>query len=72
MAAPGRRCAAADRPGKGPRCTMGRQQVSTGWVWHERYMWHDTGSGAGARSAGGYIEPGLHIDYAPAGHVQSE
>jgi acetoin utilization deacetylase AcuC-like enzyme len=36
--------------------------MATGWVWHERFMWHDTGSGAGARSAGGYIEPGQHIE----------
>jgi acetoin utilization deacetylase AcuC-like enzyme len=36
--------------------------MATGWVWHEQYMWHDTGSGAGARSAGGYIEPAQHLE----------
>jgi acetoin utilization deacetylase AcuC-like enzyme len=34
--------------------------VSTGLVWHERYMWHDTGSGAGPNAAAGLIEPGQH------------
>jgi acetoin utilization deacetylase AcuC-like enzyme len=34
--------------------------VATGFVWHERYMWHDPGSGAGPRPAGGLIEPGEH------------
>jgi len=37
--------------------------TTTGWVWHERFMWHDTGSGAGARSAGGWIEPATHIEH---------
>lgn len=32
----------------------------TGLVWHELYMWHDTGSGAGPNSAGGYVQPGAH------------
>jgi acetoin utilization deacetylase AcuC-like enzyme len=43
--------------------TILRQIMATGWVWHERYMWHDTGSGAGARSAGGWIEPATHIEH---------
>jgi acetoin utilization deacetylase AcuC-like enzyme len=30
----------------------------TGFIWHERYAWHDTGSGAGPFRAGGWIEPG--------------
>ncbi len=30
----------------------------TGLVWHERYMWHDTGTGSGPLPAGGWIEPG--------------
>jgi acetoin utilization deacetylase AcuC-like enzyme len=34
--------------------------MSTGFVWHELYMWHDTGSGAGPNSATGLIEPGGH------------
>jgi len=32
----------------------------TAFVWHELYMWHDTGSGAGPDSAHGLIEPGEH------------
>lgn len=31
--------------------------MSTGLVWHERYMWHDTGSYAGVVPAGGLIQP---------------
>lgn len=34
--------------------------TSTGFVWHELYMWHHTGSGAGPNSADGMIEPGQH------------
>jgi acetoin utilization deacetylase AcuC-like enzyme len=34
--------------------------VATGFAWHELYMWHDPGSGAGPRPAGGAIEPGEH------------
>jgi acetoin utilization deacetylase AcuC-like enzyme len=36
--------------------------TKTGLVWHERYMWHDTGSGAGPLSAGGLVEPGEHVE----------
>jgi acetoin utilization deacetylase AcuC-like enzyme len=36
--------------------------MATGWIWHELFMWHDTGAGAGARPAGGYIQPGQHIE----------
>jgi acetoin utilization deacetylase AcuC-like enzyme len=32
--------------------------MTTGFVWHERYAWHDLGSGAGPLRAGGWIEPG--------------
>jgi acetoin utilization deacetylase AcuC-like enzyme len=32
----------------------------TGFAWHELYMWHDTGSGAGPNSASGFLEPGPH------------
>jgi len=32
----------------------------TGFVWHELYMWHDTGSGAGPNAASGVIEPDEH------------
>jgi acetoin utilization deacetylase AcuC-like enzyme len=35
----------------------------TGFVWHERYMWHVTGIAAGAVPAGGYVEPSMfHIE----------
>jgi acetoin utilization deacetylase AcuC-like enzyme len=34
--------------------------MSTAFVWHELYMWHDTGSGAGPNSAAGVIEPDEH------------
>jgi len=34
----------------------------TGLVWHERMMWHDTGSGAGELPAGGWLEPGVHSE----------
>jgi hypothetical protein len=36
--------------------------VTTGLVWHERMMWHDTGSGAGELPSGGWLEPGLHVE----------
>lgn len=36
--------------------------MSTGWVWHERCMWHDPGSAGGPLPAGGWIEPGTHIE----------
>lgn len=32
--------------------------IGTGFVWHERYMWHDTGHGAGPVRARGWVEPG--------------
>lgn len=36
--------------------------TKTGLVWDERYMWHDTGTGAGPLSAGGLVEPGEHVE----------
>ena len=33
--------------------------MSTGFVWHEKYMWHDTGSGAASN-----IEPDEHFENA--------
>ena len=36
--------------------------MATGLVWHERYMWHDTGAAAGPLSAGGWIEPETHVE----------
>jgi acetoin utilization deacetylase AcuC-like enzyme len=32
--------------------------MSTGFVWEERYAWHDVGAGAGPLRAGGWIQPG--------------
>lgn len=40
--------------------------MSTGWVWHERYMWHDAGSAAAFVPAGGYVEPDVHVESPPA------
>lgn len=34
----------------------------TGWIFDERFLWHDTGSGAGSLNAGGYVEPGVHTE----------
>ncbi|MDQ2621750.1 MAG: class II histone deacetylase, partial [Actinomycetota bacterium] len=34
----------------------------TGWVWHESYMWHDTGSGAAFLEPGGFLQPGEHVE----------
>ena len=31
--------------------------MATGFLWHEKYMWHDTGSGSGVN-----IEPGEHFE----------
>ena len=36
--------------------------MTTGWVCHERYFWHDQGSAAAYIPAGGYVEPELHVD----------
>jgi acetoin utilization deacetylase AcuC-like enzyme len=36
--------------------------MATGFVWHERYMWHDTGAAAGPLAAGGWIEPDTHVE----------
>ena len=34
----------------------------TGLVWHERYMWHDTGSGTSELPSGGWLEPHSHAE----------
>jgi len=34
----------------------------TGFVWHERYMWHDTGSGTSELPSGGWLEPHVHAE----------
>ena len=36
--------------------------MSTGWVWDERYMWHDTGHAAAFLTAGGVLEPDEHVE----------
>ena len=36
--------------------------MTTGLVWHERYMWHDTGSGAGELPARRWLEPATHVE----------
>jgi acetoin utilization deacetylase AcuC-like enzyme len=36
--------------------------MTTGWVCHERYFWHDEGSAAAYIPAGGFVEPDMHID----------
>jgi acetoin utilization deacetylase AcuC-like enzyme len=35
----------------------GRELMTTGFLWHERYMWHDTGSAALWHPAGGSVQP---------------
>ena len=37
---------------------------NTGFVWHERYMWHDTGSASGTYRVRGDLQPGLHVENA--------
>ncbi|MDX6666033.1 MAG: hypothetical protein QOG68_2239 [Solirubrobacteraceae bacterium] len=36
--------------------------MTTGLVWHERYMWHDTRHAAAAFPSGGWIEPDTHAE----------
>jgi acetoin utilization deacetylase AcuC-like enzyme len=36
--------------------------MATGLVWHERYMWHDTGSGTSELPSGGWLEPHIHAE----------
>ena len=36
--------------------------MATGLVWHERMMWHDTGSGAAELPSGGWLEPHVHVE----------
>lgn len=38
--------------------------VSTGFVWHEIYMWHDTGTHAGVMPPGGPVQPYEHAENA--------
>jgi acetoin utilization deacetylase AcuC-like enzyme len=32
--------------------------MTTGWAFHERFLWHDSGTAAGTRGPGGWIAPG--------------
>jgi len=36
--------------------------IMTGFVWHELYMWHDTGNYAGAMPYGNPVQPGTHVE----------
>jgi acetoin utilization deacetylase AcuC-like enzyme len=36
--------------------------MPTGLVWHERMMWHDTGSGTAELPTGGWVEPLAHFE----------
>ena len=40
----------------------GESTMTTGLVWHERYMWHDTRHAAAAFPSGGWIEPDTHAE----------
>src|SRR5438445_313325 len=39
--------------------------MATGYVFHDHYLWHDTGSGAQMMPYDRFVEPGLHVE-APA------
>ena len=34
----------------------------TGYVWHERFAWHDTGTAAGLVAGGGMVQPFTHFE----------
>jgi acetoin utilization deacetylase AcuC-like enzyme len=34
----------------------------TGFVWHERYMWHDNGAASGSYRVRGDLQPGTHVE----------
>ena len=36
--------------------------TSTGFVWHERYMWHDTGNALGVLPSSGEFQPWVHFE----------
>jgi len=38
--------------------------MATGLVWHELYMWHDTGTGAGVIPASLTVQPLGHLENA--------
>src|ERR1700681_133843 len=39
-------------------------EVTTGFVWHELFMWHDTGTGAAVMPASLTVQPMGHIESA--------
>lgn len=41
---------------------MSNQHTRTGFVWDERYMWHDTGNAAAFIPAGGPVQPDEHVE----------
>ncbi len=38
--------------------------MTTGFVWHERFMWHVTGPASGTYQVKGDLEPGVHLENA--------
>ncbi len=38
--------------------------MTTGFVWHERFMWHDTGAASGTYTVKGDLQPGVHVENA--------
>ncbi len=40
----------------------GDVKVATGFVWHEIYMWHDTGTHSGVMAPGGPVQPYEHVE----------
>ena len=38
--------------------------MSTGWIYHERYMWHDTGAAGGMMPPGRWLQPDRHLEHA--------
>ncbi|MCH7816491.1 MAG: class II histone deacetylase, partial [Proteobacteria bacterium] len=37
-------------------------EKTTGFVWHEKYMWHDTGAAIGVLPANGEFQPWVHFE----------
>ena len=38
--------------------------MATGFIWNERYMWHDNGSATGVQPSKGAFQPGMHLENA--------